>query len=122
MNELTPEKSSIEVELQEESKKPNKMKKISKLDFIINLYRGLPGKEGDDDPATPLQFIDDLAKEVKTAEDKGYFRVRSSAKRERDHKKYCEEVKWYLTQAAKKGLIERNYKPRKKKQKPIVVE
>lgn len=121
MTELTAEKTKIEIELQTEAK-PTKIKKVSKLDFIVNLFKGLPGREGDDTPISPIQLLEDLAEEVKEAEGKGYFRVRSSSTRERDASKYLSEVKWYLTQAAKKGLIERDYKPRASKKKVITME
>jgi hypothetical protein len=90
-----------------------RVRKISKEKFLVGLYLGTNGI------SEPITDIATLSLKVKEAEEKGLFRVRSEIKRDRDSKKYIDEVKWYLTQAAKKGLIDREYKPRKKQEPSI---
>lgn len=116
MIELNPiETTEVETQLKEESKEPKKSKKVSKLTFIVSLFKGEAPREGDIPPAFPMTDIKELAEKVKEAENSGYFRVRTDTKVERNDAKYLGEVKWYLTQAAKKGLIDREYNPRKKR-------
>jgi len=109
--------STIESSLKEKSRLTRRIKKISKLDFLVNLYQGKAGKDGDEIPSVPITNIKELALRLKEAEDKGYFRVRTDTKTERNADKYESETKWYLTQAAKKNIIDREYKERKK---PVV--
>ena len=114
---LVPEgKTEIEQNLKVQSEQPLKEKKISKTEFIVNLWNGRPGREGDEVPAGPVQEVKAIATLVGDAEAKGYFRTRIDIKLERNEAKYLSETKWYLTQAAKKGLIDRKYTPRVKKE------
>lgn len=108
-------KTNIEEQLRKKSKeKKNKIKKITKTSFIVNLYNGKPGREGDECPFEPIRDPIEIAKKLEEAEKKGYFKVRLGIKLERNEKKYISEAKWYLTQAAKNKLIDREYHPRKK--------
>lgn len=105
---------TIEKELKKKAlKKRKKPLKISKLDFLVNLYNGKPGRKGDPSPIEPVTDVDILAEKLMKAENKGYFRVRTVSISERNDYKYKSEVRWYLTQAAKKGLINKKYTPRK---------
>lgn len=104
MTTLIPENSNEEVVAQ---KKPvKKRKKITKKSFIINLYNGLPGREGGKKPFEPITDAVELARRVKEAEAKGYFTVKKPNK---TNKQFLADVRWYLTDAAKHKLISREY-------------
>lgn len=111
MTTLIPETENVK---ETETAKPEevKVKKITKGQFIVNLYKGLPGKEGDEAPFEPIADAKELAKRVKEAEAKGYFKTKKADKTDNQ---YLSDVRWYLTDAAKRGLIEKSYKARPKK-------
>lgn len=91
-------------DLKEEAKTTKPERKIKKGDFLVNLYKGRPGKEGDSVPEKPVVDVIDLAKRLKEAEEKGYFVVRNT-KEPKTEKTYVRQVNWYLKDAKNQGLI-----------------
>lgn len=115
---LTPsDAGSLQETLKEKSKVPAKKEtKLSKTQFIVAVWKGLSINEVDFSfPTNPVKSVKDIAALVGKAEQAGLFRTRVDIKLERNEAKYLSETKWYLTQAAKKGLIDRKYTPRIKK-------
>lgn len=58
-----------------------------------------------------------LAKLIMQCEQSGRLIVKVRSKRTRDESFYLENVRWYLSQAAKDGLIDREYIPKSKRVK-----
>lgn len=85
-----------------------KQKKISKLDFISNLFNGLPAREGDRSPSKPIEDVKKLAYLMRVAERRGYFKVLVSKETTRITKDDIRHVRWYLSRASSLGLICKN--------------
>lgn len=109
------EKTEIEESLAKKAKRPKKTKKINKLEFIVNIFNGKPGREGDVAHFAPITDREEIAEKLKEAEDKGYFRIRTGAKTDRNKEKYKAETSYYLRLASIKKLIDRKYTRRIKK-------
>ena len=62
------EKSEIEKVLQKEAKGQYKMKKISRMNFVANLYNGKPGRSGDSALFEPITNTKELALKLQEAE------------------------------------------------------
>ena len=80
---------------------------------MLNLWNGKPGREGDHPPFAPIRDNETLALKLQKADNEGYFKTRTDMKWERNYQKHLLDVQWILSQAAKKGLIDRKqYKKR----------
>ena len=93
--------------------KKSKRKYPSRLAVVVHLWNGTEFMEGIPAEA-PIRTLRVMAAKFKELEEVGILRKREDGKTPRTDKKFENDARWYLTKAAKDGLIDRPYRARGK--------